>query len=293
MRALGLSDRRGLLLSILLRKLEPPTSDHVGIIEETGTALVFRSAQVQFKIPFDKIIFIGRRGMSSAWWIQFGLSDSSVCWVSVREGRTAWGGCTATMELGERVESKYMGERLWLGAWKETVARHADFMNGYTLKTLPGRLKEVVQTAKQRDLAQRRKNLPKLLVMVVACIIFLRHARGPEPRPGDYPLGVGFGFIAVLIYFMRSMVPRPEDAEIDLRPFSVSMCISLLLMDRGWQLSRPGVPFKNAGREFDPFDLLSKLEKGGITEEVWIKAWSDLGLLDENLGQFAATRISD
>ncbi len=72
----------------------------------------------------------------------------------------------------------------------------------------------------------------------------------------------------------------------------VAAALSLLLVDRGWAFASDRGQTKLLTREgidLDPHGLLEKLAKKELSAEEWRKAWTQAGVAEVDLGEFAAS----
>lgn len=73
----------------------------------------------------------------------------------------------------------------------------------------------------------------------------------------------------------------------------VAGALSLLLVDRGWAFAwdrgQPNLLTRH-GIDLDPFGLLEKLAKKELSAEEWRKAWTQVGVAEVDLGEFAASK---
>ncbi|MBI3272585.1 MAG: hypothetical protein HYZ53_26585 [Planctomycetes bacterium] len=71
----------------------------------------------------------------------------------------------------------------------------------------------------------------------------------------------------------------------------VAAALSLVLVDRGWSLSLvPRWSVSKDGVEFNPEDLLKRLERKELSAEDWRRTWVQAGGAEVDLGEFAARR---
>jgi hypothetical protein len=72
----------------------------------------------------------------------------------------------------------------------------------------------------------------------------------------------------------------------------VAMALSLLLVDRGWAFAsdRGTYLLTRDGIDLDPYCLLQKLANKELSAEEWRKTWTQAGVAEVDLGEFAALK---
>lgn len=70
----------------------------------------------------------------------------------------------------------------------------------------------------------------------------------------------------------------------------VAAALSLLLLDRGWACASDPYLLTRDGIDLDPFGLLQKLAHMELSAEEWRKTWTQAGVAEVDLGEFAASK---